>query len=66
MTFADGNTWNFTHIARIGRALVSTEDVAHPILQGLGATHVLVICGAKTGKTDDDFGKYLWPVRVGA
>lgn len=64
-TFADGNTWNYTHIGIIGKAFVSDESTSHSILAGLGATHVLVVCGAKTGFQNDDIGKYLWPVRVG-
>lgn len=65
-SFADGNTWNYSHIAVLGRALVSSEDIAHAILSDLRATHVMVVCGAKTGYTHDDIGKFLWPVRVGA
>ena len=64
-TFADGNTWNYTHIGVIGKAFVSNESASHSILAGLGATHVLVVCGAKTGFQNDDIGKYLWPVRIG-
>ena len=64
-TFSDGNTWNYSHIAIIGKALISTEPTAYKILRKLGATHVLAVCGCKAGLQNDDIGKYLWPVRVG-
>jgi hypothetical protein len=65
-TIVDNNTWNATHIARVGRALLSTEESAYRQLLELGATHVMVVCGAKSGVRNDDIGKLIWPIRLGA
>merc|ERR1711997_428256 len=36
----DNNTWNNTHIATVGRAMASTEEVAYPIMQSLDVDYV--------------------------
>ena len=40
-TIADGNTWNHEHIALLGKCLVSSENVSHPIVRHL-ADYVLI------------------------
>ncbi|CAK4082482.1 unnamed protein product [Aphanomyces euteiches] len=61
----DNNTWNNTHIATIGRALVSTEDAAYPILQSLDVDYVLVVFGGVVAYVSDDLNKLVWPIRIG-
>jgi dolichyl-diphosphooligosaccharide--protein glycosyltransferase len=65
-TIVDNNTWNATHIARVGRILLVTEEQAYPLLLELGVTHVMVVCGAMTGVRSDDINKLIWPIRLGA
>lgn len=54
----DNNTWNNTHIATVGRAMVSSEDDAHEILSQLHVDYVLVVFGGVTGHSSDDINKY--------
>eukprot|EP00030_Apusomonadida_sp_AF-17_P005868 a676506_166.p1 GENE.a676506_166~~a676506_166.p1 ORF type:complete len:728 (+),score=383.17 a676506_166:57-2186(+) len=61
----DNNTWNNSHIATVGRAMASSEDVAIKILRRLDVDYVLVIAGAMTGYASDDINKFLWMVRIG-
>ncbi|UYV61149.1 STT3A [Cordylochernes scorpioides] len=61
----DNNTWNNTHISRVGQAMASTEDKAYAILRELDVDYVLVIFGGLTGYTSDDINKFLWMVRIG-
>eukprot|EP00344_Euplotes_crassus_P003025 CAMPEP_0197011226 /NCGR_PEP_ID=MMETSP1380-20130617/57663_1 /TAXON_ID=5936 /ORGANISM="Euplotes crassus, Strain CT5" /LENGTH=94 /DNA_ID=CAMNT_0042433755 /DNA_START=355 /DNA_END=636 /DNA_ORIENTATION=+ len=42
---ADGNTWNNTHIATIGKAFASTEEEGYKIARHLDADYVLIIFG---------------------
>jgi len=61
----DNNTWNNTHIATVGRAMASTEEIAYPIMQSLDVDYVLVFFGGMVGYSSDDINKFLWMVRIG-
>jgi dolichyl-diphosphooligosaccharide--protein glycosyltransferase len=61
----DNNTWNNTHISRVGQAMASTEDKAYEIMKELDVDYVLVIFGGMVGYSSDDINKFLWMVRIG-
>mgnify|MGYP001053933813 CR=1 FL=1 len=61
----DNNTWNNTHISRVGQAMSSTEDKAYEIMRELDVDYVLVIFGGLIGYSSDDINKFLWMVRIG-
>lgn len=61
----DNNTWNNTHISRVGQAMSSTEDKAYEIVKELDVDYVLVIFGGMIGYSSDDINKFLWMVRIG-
>ncbi|XP_044751464.1 dolichyl-diphosphooligosaccharide--protein glycosyltransferase subunit STT3A [Coccinella septempunctata] len=61
----DNNTWNNTHISRVGQAMASSEDKAYEIMKELDVDYVLVIFGGLTGYSSDDINKFLWMVRIG-
>jgi len=61
----DNNTWNNTHISRVGQAMASSEDRAYEIMRELDVNYVLVIFGGLTGYSSDDINKFLWMVRIG-
>lgn len=61
----DNNTWNNTHISRVGQAMASSEDKAYEIMRELDVDYVLVIFGGLTGYSSDDINKFLWMVRIG-
>lgn len=61
----DNNTWNNTHISRVGQAMASTEEKAYEIMRELDVDYVLVIFGGLTGYSSDDINKFLWMVRIG-
>uniref|UniRef100_A0A023F931 Dolichyl-diphosphooligosaccharide--protein glycosyltransferase subunit STT3A n=1 Tax=Triatoma infestans TaxID=30076 RepID=A0A023F931_TRIIF len=61
----DNNTWNNTHISRVGQAMASTEDQAYLIMRELDVDYVLVIFGGVVGYSSDDINKFLWMVRIG-
>ncbi|KAG2470023.1 STT3A glycosyltransferase, partial [Polypterus senegalus] len=61
----DNNTWNNTHISRVGQAMASTEERAYEIMRELDVSYVLVIFGGLTGYSSDDINKFLWMVRIG-
>ncbi|KIM39622.1 glycosyltransferase family 66 protein [Hebeloma cylindrosporum] len=63
-TLVDNNTWNNTHIATVGKAMSSSEEVAYPILRKHDVEYVLVIFGALIGYSGDDINKFLWMVRI--
>ena len=46
----DNNTWNNTHISRVGQAMASPEDKAYEIMRELDVDYVLVIFGGLTGQ----------------
>jgi dolichyl-diphosphooligosaccharide--protein glycosyltransferase len=55
-SIADGNTWNFEHIALLGRCLLSKEPEAHKSIRHL-ADYVLVWTGRFIGYMSDDMAK---------
>eukprot|EP00096_Caligus_rogercresseyi_P002177 TRINITY_DN1416_c0_g1_i1.p1 TRINITY_DN1416_c0_g1~~TRINITY_DN1416_c0_g1_i1.p1 ORF type:complete len:719 (+),score=215.11 TRINITY_DN1416_c0_g1_i1:112-2268(+) len=61
----DNNTWNNTHISRVGQAMASTEDNAYKIMKELDVDYVLVIFGGLIGYSSDDINKFLWMIRIG-
>lgn len=61
----DNNTWNNTHISRVGQAMASSEERAYEIMRELDVNYVLVIFGGLTGYSSDDINKFLWMVRIG-
>jgi len=61
----DNNTWNNTHISRVGQAMASTEDHAYKIMRELDVDYVLVIFGGLISYSSDDINKFLWMVRIG-
>ncbi|WOO81537.1 Dolichyl-diphosphooligosaccharide--protein glycosyltransferase subunit stt3 [Vanrija pseudolonga] len=63
-TLVDNNTWNNTHIATVGKAMSSNEDIAYPILRKHDVDYVLVIFGGLLGYSGDDINKFLWMVRI--
>lgn len=63
-TLVDNNTWNNTHIATVGKAMSSPEEVAYPILRKHDVSYVLVIFGGLIGYSGDDINKFLWMVRI--
>lgn len=63
-TLVDNNTWNNTHIATVGKAMCSSEEVAYPILKQHDVDYVLVIFGGLLGYSGDDINKFLWMVRI--
>ncbi|KAI0296560.1 Oligosaccharyl transferase STT3 subunit-domain-containing protein [Multifurca ochricompacta] len=63
-TLVDNNTWNNTHIATVGKAMSSPEEVAYPILRKHDVDYVLIIFGGVLGYSGDDINKFLWMVRI--
>ncbi|MBW0480956.1 hypothetical protein O181_020671 [Austropuccinia psidii MF-1] len=63
-TLVDNNTWNNTHIATVGKAMSSKEEVSYPILRKHHVDYVLVIFGGLLGFSGDDINKFLWMVRI--
>jgi dolichyl-diphosphooligosaccharide---protein glycosyltransferase len=49
----DNNTWNNTHISRVGQAMASSEEKAYEILRELDVDYVLVIFGGMVGYSSD-------------
>lgn len=62
----DNNTWNNTHIATVGKAMNSPEEVSYKIARKLDVDYVLVIFGGVVGYSSDDINKFLWMVRIAA
>jgi dolichyl-diphosphooligosaccharide--protein glycosyltransferase len=56
-TLVDNNTWNNTHIATVGKAMASREEVSYPILRKHDVDYVLVIFGGLLGYSGDDINK---------
>ncbi|GJF00281.1 glycosyltransferase family 66 protein [Phanerochaete sordida] len=63
-TLVDNNTWNNTHIATVGKAMSSSEEVAYPILKKHDVDYILIIFGGLLGYSGDDINKFLWMVRI--
>jgi dolichyl-diphosphooligosaccharide--protein glycosyltransferase len=61
--FAHRNTFT-AHIATVGKAMSSPEELAYPILRKHDVEYVLVIFGALIGYSGDDINKFLWMVRI--
>ncbi|ORZ16166.1 Oligosaccharyl transferase STT3 subunit-domain-containing protein [Lobosporangium transversale] len=64
-TLVDNNTWNNTHIATVGKAMATSEDVAYKVLRQHDVDYVLVIFGGVLGYSGDDINKFLWMIRIG-
>ncbi|CAL8105252.1 unnamed protein product [Calicophoron daubneyi] len=60
----DNNTWNNTHIGRVGQAMASSEEEAYEIMQELDVDYVLVIFGGLLGYSSDDINKFIWMIRI--
>ena len=63
-TIVDNNTWNFEHIATVGKVFASNEDEAYEILQNLEVDYVIVLFGGRSGFSGDDINKFIWMVRI--
>ncbi|ODV59643.1 dolichyl-diphosphooligosaccharide--protein glycosyltransferase subunit STT3 [Ascoidea rubescens DSM 1968] len=63
-TLVDNNTWNNTHIATVGKAMCSSEEVSYGILKENDVDYVLIIFGGVIGFSGDDLNKFLWMVRI--
>ncbi|KAF9207876.1 oligosaccharyl transferase stt3 subunit [Haplosporangium sp. Z 27] len=63
-TLVDNNTWNNTHIATVGKAMASSEEVAYPLLRRHDVDYILIIFGAVIGYSGDDINKFLWMIRI--
>ncbi|KAK9465145.1 Oligosaccharyl transferase STT3 subunit-domain-containing protein [Lipomyces arxii] len=63
-TLVDNNTWNNTHIATVGKAMSSREEVSYPILRQHDVDYILIIFGGVIGYSGDDMNKFLWMVRI--
>ena len=63
-TLVDNNTWNNTHIATVGKAMSSREEVSYPILREHDVDYVLIVFGGLLGYSGDDINKFLWMVRI--
>lgn len=61
----DNNTWNYTHIATVGKIMASSEEDAWKQMKFLDSDYALVIFGGVTGYASDDINKFLWMVRIG-
>jgi len=56
-TLVDNNTWNNTHIATVGKAMATGEDISYSILRQHDVDYVLVIFGGLLGYSGDDMNK---------
>ncbi|KAF9111541.1 oligosaccharyl transferase stt3 subunit [Mortierella sp. AM989] len=63
-TLVDNNTWNNTHIATVGKAMSTSEEVAYPVLRQHDVDYILIIFGAVIGYSGDDINKFLWMIRI--
>lgn len=63
-TLVDNNTWNNTHIATVGKAMCSNEEVAYEVLRQHDVDYVLIIFGGLLGFSGDDINKFLWMIRI--
>lgn len=64
ITLVDNNTWNNTHIATVGKAMSTREEISYPILKKHDVDYVLVVFGGLLGYSGDDINKFLWMVRI--
>lgn len=63
-TLVDNNTWNNTHIATVGKAMCSSEEISYEILKKHDVDYVLIIFGGVIGFSGDDLNKFLWMIRI--
>ena len=56
----DNNTWNNTHISRVGQAMASSEEKSYEIMKELDVDYVLVIFGGLTGYSSDGKNESLF------
>lgn len=63
-TLVDNNTWNNTHIATVGKAMSSREEVSYEIMRQHEVDYILVVFGGLLGYSGDDINKFLWMVRI--
>ncbi|RKF73600.1 Dolichyl-diphosphooligosaccharide--protein glycosyltransferase subunit stt3 [Golovinomyces cichoracearum] len=63
-TLVDNNTWNNTHIATVGKAMSSREEISYPIMRQHEVDYVLVVFGGLLGYSGDDINKFLWMIRI--
>lgn len=63
-TLVDNNTWNNTHIATVGKAMCSSEEVSYEVLRQHDVDYVLIIFGGLLGFSGDDINKFLWMIRI--
>ncbi|RKF82341.1 Dolichyl-diphosphooligosaccharide--protein glycosyltransferase subunit stt3 [Golovinomyces cichoracearum] len=63
-TLVDNNTWNNTHIATVGKAMSSKEEISYPIMRQHEVDYVLVVFGGLLGYSGDDINKFLWMIRI--
>jgi len=63
-TLVDNATWNNTHIATVGKAMSSREEVSYPILRKHDVDYVLIVFGGLIGFSGDDINKFLWMIRI--
>lgn len=64
-TIIDNNTWNKTHISKIGMTFGSREEEAFEILKSMDVDYVLVVFGGVSGYSGDDINKFPWMIRIG-
>jgi dolichyl-diphosphooligosaccharide--protein glycosyltransferase len=60
----DNNTWNNTHISRVGQAMSSTEEDAYEIMKTMDVDYVLVVFGGMIGYSSD--GKWVLIQNLGS
>ncbi|KAG0044173.1 oligosaccharyl transferase stt3 subunit [Gryganskiella cystojenkinii] len=63
-TLVDNNTWNNTHIATVGLAMSTSEDVSYQVLRRHDVDYVLILFGGVIGYSGDDINKFLWMIRI--
>ncbi|KAF9942933.1 oligosaccharyl transferase stt3 subunit [Mortierella alpina] len=63
-TLVDNNTWNNTHIATVGKAMATSEEVSYEVLRQHDVDYVLVLFGGVIGYSGDDINKFLWMIRI--
>lgn len=64
-TLVDNNTWNKTHIGKVGMIMGSREEEAFELAHTMDVDYVLVVFGGTSGYSGDDINKFLWMVRIG-
>ncbi|KAF9299901.1 oligosaccharyl transferase stt3 subunit [Mortierella antarctica] len=63
-TLVDNNTWNNTHIATVGKAMATSEEVSYEVLRRHDVDYVLILFGGVIGYSGDDINKFLWMIRI--